>query len=213
VKRPLLLGHRGARASRQIPENTLPSFELCLKHGCDGFEFDVRRSADGVAVVCHDPVFQDLQIAQTSAQRLGLPTLEEVLRAFAARAFLDIELKVAGLEEEASELLQKYPVERGCFVSSFLPEVLRAMRRVDANIPLGFLYDRQPAMDPLEFALEWIVPRLNLANEAVVHRAHKQGKKVAVWTVNREEEMRQMMDWGVDLVITDETEKMAGLQK
>lgn len=87
------------------------------------------------------------------------------------------------------------------------------MRRVDANIPLGFLYDRQPAMDPLEFALEWIVPRLNLANEAVVHRAHKQGKKVAVWTVNREEEMRQMMDWGVDLVITDETEKMAGLQK
>ena len=48
------LGHRGARAVRQIPENTLASFELCLQHGCDGFEFDVRLSADGQAVICHD---------------------------------------------------------------------------------------------------------------------------------------------------------------
>src|SRR5271167_4165828 len=94
----LLLGHRGARASREIPENTLASFELCLQHGCDGFEFDVRLSADGQAVICHDASFGGMKIEKALAKSLPLPTLEAVLRQFAHRAFLDIELKVAGLE-------------------------------------------------------------------------------------------------------------------
>src|SRR6195256_638969 len=95
---PLLLGHRGARASRQIPENSLASFELCLQHGCDGFEFDVRRSADGQAVICHDATVGGVGIANTASKALPLPTLGDVLQQFAHRAFLDIELKVAGLE-------------------------------------------------------------------------------------------------------------------
>src|SRR4030081_701057 len=104
MTRPLLLGHRGARVFRQIPENTLASFELCLQHGCDGFEFDVRQSADGHAVVCHDPVVRGMEIARTRAAILGLPTLDEVLRTFSARVFLDIELKVSGMESETIRL-------------------------------------------------------------------------------------------------------------
>ena len=44
----LLLGHRGARL--YAPENTIPAFDLCLKHGADGFEFDVRctRSKESI---------------------------------------------------------------------------------------------------------------------------------------------------------------------
>ena len=44
--RPLLLGHRGARSEKSIPENTLASFDL-RSPGCDGFEFDVRLTAEG----------------------------------------------------------------------------------------------------------------------------------------------------------------------
>src|SRR5208337_2222598 len=97
---PLLLGHRGARAFRLVPENTLASFELCLQHGCDGFEFDVRLSADGEAVICHDATISGMKIEKTDSRSLLLPTLEDVLRQFAYRAFLDIELKVAGLEQQ-----------------------------------------------------------------------------------------------------------------
>ena len=85
---PLLLGHRGARASRHIPENTLASFELCLQHGCDGFEFDVRLSGDGQAVICHDADVGGMEIATTAAESLRLPTLEDVLRQFADGRFL-----------------------------------------------------------------------------------------------------------------------------
>ena len=124
---PLLLGHRGARASRHIPENTLASFELCLQHGCDGFEFDVRRSADEGAVICHDPVVGGLEIRDTLAGVLGLPSLGQVLQQFSLRAFLDIELKVAGLEKQLVAALGEHPPQRGYVVSSFLPEALMAV--------------------------------------------------------------------------------------
>ena len=66
--RPLLLGHRGA--AKYATENTLPAFDLALKHGCDGFEFDVRYTADGQTVLCHDPFLNALEIAETSYAEL-----------------------------------------------------------------------------------------------------------------------------------------------
>jgi glycerophosphoryl diester phosphodiesterase len=100
--KPLLLGHRGAR--RAASENTLAAFELALAHGCDGFEFDVRATADGVPVICHDPEVANLAIdrcsfAQLTARRPDLPELNQVLERFASRAYLYIELKVGGLED------------------------------------------------------------------------------------------------------------------
>ena len=65
---PLLLGHRGARASAGIPENTLASFDLALQHGCDGFEFDVRLTACGTAVVCHDAKVGGITVARAQAR-------------------------------------------------------------------------------------------------------------------------------------------------
>src|SRR5271168_3380976 len=127
MTRPLLLGHRGARAFRSIPENTLASFELCLKHGCDGFEFDVRLSGDEQAVICHDAAIGGKEIATTESKSLPLPRLEDVLRQFSDRAFLDIELKVAGLEARTLAALRVHPPQKGYVISSFLPEVLGAI--------------------------------------------------------------------------------------
>jgi glycerophosphoryl diester phosphodiesterase len=48
-----LQGHRGARGL--FPENTLVGFAAALAVGVDSFELDVAVTADGVAVVSHDP--------------------------------------------------------------------------------------------------------------------------------------------------------------
>src|SRR5882757_9193282 len=102
--RPLLLGHRGVRGEKSIPENSLASFDLALAQGCDGFEFDVRLSADGQAVICHNAASHGCEIAASSAQQLALPSLDDVLGRYQAQAFLDIELKVPGLEAITAEL-------------------------------------------------------------------------------------------------------------
>src|SRR5882762_8167801 len=97
--RPLLLGHRGARAIKSIPENTFASFDQALADGCDGFEFDLQLTADRQAVVCHDPRVGKTEIAAASAEELaGLPRFPDVLERYQQSAFLDIELKVSGLE-------------------------------------------------------------------------------------------------------------------
>ena len=108
--RPLLLGHRGARAVKAIPENTLSSFDLALAHGCDGFEFDVRLTADGEAVVCHDAKNEGIEIARASVEELPqLPRLREVLARYRHSAFLDIELKVVGAGENCRETAARVP--------------------------------------------------------------------------------------------------------
>ena len=206
MSKPLLLGHRGARASRHIPENSLESFALCLEHGCDGFEFDVRRSADGVAVICHDPVIRGLQIENTSASALELPTLEETLAEFFSRAFLDIELKVTGLEIPLITALRKHPLRKSYVVSSFLPEALSAIHAIEPAIPLGFLWDDERGVDSLESREAWLIPRFDLVDQKLIEQAHGAGAKVMTWTVNRIEHMRQLKDWGVDAIISDNTE-------
>jgi glycerophosphoryl diester phosphodiesterase len=49
---PLKIGHRGAAG--EAPENTLASFELALRQGADGIEFDVQLSSDGIPMAIHD---------------------------------------------------------------------------------------------------------------------------------------------------------------
>jgi glycerophosphoryl diester phosphodiesterase len=205
--KPLLLGHRGARASRQIPENTLASFELCLQHGCDGFEFDIRRSADGQAVICHDATIGRMGIANTDSKTLPLPTLEDVLRQFARRAFLDIELKVAGLEPQTLAELRKHPPQKGYVVSSFLPEALTAIYGLEPAIPLGFLCEtRDQLRGWRETAPEWVIPQFALVDRQLVELVHGAGKRIMVWTVNSAVRMREFAAWGVDAIISDETE-------
>jgi glycerophosphoryl diester phosphodiesterase len=208
--RSLLLGHRGARAYRQIPENTLASFELCLQHGCDGFEFDVRRSADGQAVICHDATIGGMDIENTSSIGLPLPKLEDVLRQFAHRAFLDIELKVTGLEPQTIAELRQHPPQKGYVVSSFLPEVLTAIQDLDPAVPLGFLCEsRDQLRGWRQMPAEWVIPQFKLADRELVKLVHAAGKRIMVWTVNRIERMREFAERGVDAIISDETEHAA----
>lgn len=204
---PLLLGHRGARASHHIPENTLASYDLCLQQGCDGFEFDVRLSADGQAVICHDATIGRMKIENTASNLLELPALEEVLRQFAHLAFLDIELKVAGLEQQTLSILHRHIPQKGFVVSSFIPDVLTAIHNLDPPIPLGYLCETSGQLRGWnQSPAEWIIPRCDLASRELIGTIHEAGKKSMLWTVNLEERMREFAEWGVDAIISDETE-------
>lgn len=208
--RPLLLGHRGARAEKSIPENTLASFDLALTQGCDGFEFDVRLTADGQPVVCHDATAHGLKIADSRAEKVGLPHLWEVLARYRTTAFLDIELKDSGLDTIAADLLKKLPPVRGFVVSSFLPGVLRAVHDLDATIPLGLICETQ-----VEFSLwpklpiEYVIPHHKLLKKRPLAEIEAAGKKILVWTVNATVDMKRFSKWGVDGIISDHPRRLA----
>lgn len=205
--RILLLGHRGARAVKSIPENTLASFDQALADGCDGFELDVRLTADGEAVVCHDAEFSGIEIASASAKQLPrLPRLEEVVARYGDRAFLDIELKVSGLEKKASHVLRNKPPQRGYVISSFLPEVLLAVRAGQTGIPLGLICETRAQLRRWrELPVGYVIPHHNLLDQSLISRLKAAEKKILVWTVNDPADMRRFRDLGVDGIISDQT--------
>src|SRR5579862_4890810 len=215
MSRPLLLGHRGARATRTIPENTLASFDLALAHGCDGFEFDVRRTADGRAVICHDANIHGVEIQSASAGDLThLATLDQVLPRYAGTAFLDIELKVTGLEKTIVDALHAHPPMRGVVVSSFLPEVLEAVAALDPLLPLGLLCEHPSQLATWEASPAQIVlPHFSLIDEDLSKTVRAAGKKMFAWTVNSPKTMRQLNGWGIDGIISDDTEALVATLK
>jgi glycerophosphoryl diester phosphodiesterase len=208
--RPLLLGHRGARAEKSIPENTLASFDLALTQGCDGFEFDVRLTADGQPVVCHDATAHGLKIADSRAEKVGLPHLCEVLARYRTTAFLDIELKDSGLDTIAADLLKKLPPVRGFVVSSFLPGVLRAVHDLDATIPLGLICETKAELSLWpKLPIEYVIPHHKLVRKRLLAEIEAVGKKILVWTVNATVDMKRFSKWGVDGIISDHPRRLA----
>jgi glycerophosphoryl diester phosphodiesterase len=209
--RPRLLGHRGARASVSVSENTLASFDLCLEHGCDGFEFDVRRTSDGRAIVCHDASFRGLRLSATNARDLTLwqaqgflPTLEDVVRRYSPLCFLDIELKDAGLESTVLELLRQHPAQCGSVVTSFLPDVLVRIRELSPSIELGFLWE-QPSTHWRTLPVQWALPERRLLDGSLASNLKTAGKRIGVWTVNDSSEMLRLAGSGAEMLISDDT--------
>jgi|SRR5579863_1875311 len=204
--RPLLLGHRGARAVQSIPENTLASFDRALADGCDGFEFDVRLTSDREAVVCHDAKAGGVKIERATAKEVSqLPRLRDVLQRY-RDSFLDIELKVKGLERTMVDLFLRHKPHRGFVVSSFLPSALKSLHAEDAAIPLGLICETKTQLRQWnELPVAYVVPHLALADQELLRRVKGAGKKVMVWTVNDSEDMRRLAEWGVDGIISDDT--------
>jgi glycerophosphoryl diester phosphodiesterase len=205
---PLLLGHRGARASSSVPENTFASFDLALTHGCDGFEFDVRLTGNGRCVVCHDPKVDGINVCHATAdQLLHLPLLDDVLKRYSQRAFLNIELKVLGLESKVLNSLREYRIEQDYVVSSFLPEVVLELKTRSARIQAGIICDKAGQLACWrETDVEYVIPHYSLVTRKLVQDVHSEGRKVLAWTVNDQGTMLRLAEWGVDGIISDDTE-------
>lgn len=204
--RPLLLGHRGARAVRSIPQNTLESFDRALADGCDGFEFDVRLTEDEEAVVCHDAKVSGYEVSRTPAKQLSrLPRLRDVLQRY-RDSFLDIELKVKGLERITLDLFLRHKPRRGFVVSSFQPGALKSVHALDATVPLGLICEFTTQLRLWgDLPVQYVIPHHALVDEELIRKIKGAGKKILVWTVNAPADMRRFADLGVDGIISDDT--------
>jgi glycerophosphoryl diester phosphodiesterase len=82
--RPRVFAHRGGCALG--PENTIAAFDRGLAAGADGLELDIRLSADGIAVVCHD---ETLDRTTDASGPVSARTAAELARADAGCRFTD----------------------------------------------------------------------------------------------------------------------------
>jgi glycerophosphoryl diester phosphodiesterase len=208
----LLLGHRGAR--RYAPENTIAAFDLSLKHGVDGFEFDVRCTRTKESIICHDRKFNRMVVRKRTMEQIHAkcsldgkpPCLEDVLERYSRTAFLNIEVKVRGMEQVVLEAVRRFPPQRGYFISSFLPSVVRKLHHLDGSLVLGAISKSYWHLRRWKaLPVSYVVPHYGLLTQKLVNELHAAGKTVVTWTVNDPRMMLHAAAMGVDGIISDDT--------
>lgn len=208
----LLLGHRGARL--YAPENTTAAFDLSLKHGVDGFEFDVRCTRSKESIVCHDGRFNRMVVRKNTLEQIHAkcsldgkpPCLEDVLELYSRKTFLNIEVKVRGMEQVVVQAIKRFPPQRGYFISSFLPSVVRKLHDLDPSLVLGAISKSYWHLRRWKaLPVSYVVPHHGLLTPKLVDELHAAGKTVVTWTVNDSRRMLRAAAMGVDGIISDDT--------
>lgn len=142
---PLALAHRGGAGYQPNLglENTLAAFRTALDLGYRHLETDVHLSADGIAVIIHDPTLDrvtdshgevrhiraDVITAAKVGGREPIPLLSEVLAAL-PDAFLTIDLKAAGTPLAVWREIQQHRAQDRVCVGSFSNLRLWRFRRL-----------------------------------------------------------------------------------
>lgn len=219
---PVVHAHRGSPdPALGVRENTLDAFFRARLLGAEGVELDVRRTADGVLVVHHDP-----EIAGVGpVHRLASDQLPEwvALLSVALEACQGLEVNIElknlpgepgfdpneQMAREVAELLAATTEPNRVVVSSFWPGSLDAVRDVQPALATGLLvagwFDPAACVPmALEHRCTALHPHSSLVDEALVEQAHKAGLSVSTWTVNDRSRVGEAAALGVDTVITDD---------
>jgi len=226
-----VLAHRGL--ALDAPENTLLAFAKAIALGADYVETDVHASADGIAVVAHDPDLvriagregrvDQLTLAELRKIDLGhgqsFCTLAEALDAFPETRF-NIDVKSRAAVPGTIDAIVAAGASHRVLVSSFDERrrlaVLRGLPGVVSSASarrfLMALLGAKAGLSPVvRAALRGLaavqVPEkaigLRITTARMIARLHAAGVEVHVWTVNDPQRMRELLDLGVDGLVTD----------
>lgn len=233
-----VIAHRGAWKTEALPQNSLASLNHAIELGCGGSEFDVWMTADDEIVVNHDPTFQGLEIEKSTYKELTekkhpngevLPTLKQYLE-FGKRQLkkgkeeeatrLVLEIKTSGISKERTLALTSVCVDQVkkakmdhlvdyiCFDYDAGLKVLALDRKAKVSFLSG-----NAEVNPAKLKKDGYTGfdyHLNVlkSNPEFVSQAKALGLTSNVWTVNREEDMKEMLALGLDFITTDEPEKL-----
>jgi len=225
VKTVEITAHRGSSA--RAPENTLAAVRQAIADGCDFIEIDVQTCADGAVVVVHDRNLlrvagdarrvEDLTLAELRRMDVGrwfssqftgehVPTLEEVLDLVRGKVRLNIELKYnrpdPNLVPAVLERLRRGRFLGQCVLTSMDPAALCALKTAEPAACTGLIL-RNAVGRLSRMQGDFLSVAVRRVTAAFVDRAHRAGKPVHVWTVNKPAAMARMIELGVDNLITD----------
>jgi glycerophosphoryl diester phosphodiesterase len=151
---------------------------------------------------------------------LKVPTLQEIIdvvKETSAGLFIEIkdpERYPPDLEYSLLSLIRKNQMEKRTRVISFSAQSLLKIKKLDASTPTVLLIAK-PEKDPVLAALEISADELGLlylyATPEIVEEAHRRGLLINVWTVDKQEDMKRMMELGVDRITSNYPDRLVDL--
>lgn len=231
---PIIFAHRGASAHAPentlaafelAVEQGADGIELDVKLSADGHVVIIHDATVDRTTGAHGRV-KDLSLIELRSLDAGsffsdkfkgekIPMLDEVFETVGKQTFINVELTNYNsprdhLVESVCMLVKKFSMHKRVLFSSFLPSNLSNARSYLPDVPTGLL--------ALGGILGWwsrsfgfafgkydaLHPNLKDATQQRIYFAHRLRKRVHVWTVNEETDMRRLFKWGVDAIFTDD---------
>ncbi|MFC3343906.1 glycerophosphoryl diester phosphodiesterase membrane domain-containing protein [Paenibacillus abyssi] len=222
-------GHRGDLY--HAPENSMSSIWSAINKNVDAVEIDVQMTKDGIVVLNHDYTLNrvagvnssvhDLTYAEIADLEIGshfsddfqgepIPTLIEVLEEVKGKTKLIVEIKPYGEKDELARkvaaLIESYDMTADCYVQSFDYHVLNIIRSMNNDIKIGqILYLAAGNLSALD--VDFYTIEQSMLSDRFIERAHRNNREVWVWTVNIERNIREVLKYDIDGIITDHPEK------
>jgi glycerophosphoryl diester phosphodiesterase len=234
LSRPVIFAHRGASAYapentlasfRLAVEQGAPAVELDVKLTADGqvvvlHDHLLDRTTDG-----HGPLIK-VTLEQVKKLDAGskftekyrgepIPTLQEVFEAVGQQVLINVELTnyttpTDDLVSRVVEVVHRCKMEQRILFSSFNPLNLIQAQKLLPEVPAGLLATEGRSGALARSFVGNLIPHqalhpyLDDVTQKLVDQVHARGRRVHVWTVNPEAEMRRLFGYGVDGIFTDD---------
>ncbi len=238
---PQIIAHRGW--SHEYPENTGVAFDAALTLPLlGGIELDIQFTKDGALVIYHDRTLSKLGLPEKTVSQLTLKelqsldagswfsktfrnerllTLNELLKRYAQKTTLYLEIKARNSEEKWNQKMVKAIAEcvkknrsavtkpqalRVLFLC-FSEKILYTVLGQDSSLRCVWNLEKRPAMDTAFF--KKISPFFALCFDvqcltpALVKTLHQKNKKVFTYTCNTKKNLQTALHCGVDAILSN----------
>jgi len=223
-----VIAHRGF--SSKYPENTIIAFKKATEIGVDEIEFDVKLTKDGYCVIIHDETLERTtngkgkinevtlrEIRKLDAgdwfspdyKGIKIPTLEEAIENIPEKVELNIHAQAHPLvTQKIVSTLLNYGRIKTCYIAIDPGEIPLA-REICPQVRLcNMRYQTNPEKY-IEETKKWECERLQFFAPAykitreLIEKAHSYGIFVNVFYADTEEEMRKLIEYRVDGILTN----------
>lgn len=228
-----IVAHRGFWKSEQggMSENSIAALKAAQDAGLWGSECDIHLTADGVVIVNHNndiegKLIREHNFADFAGDLLPngerRPTIDEYLEQTAKckTTKLVIEFKKQGSDQREDQLVEKtiaamkahdlYTPERILFIS-FSKHICGRLAKEHPQFINQFLSSDPTGINenPVNYYALGINGidyhyKMFKAHPEWVKTAHEKGMSVNAWTVNKEDDIKAMINLGVDAITTNE---------
>lgn len=225
-----LVAHRGMRSV--APENTTASFDEAGKHGYWGPECDVYRTKDGVWIISHDSHTYRMMDKSAFIEKKTYKELMDMnvdngvnidkyedLKICSLEEYLDIckkynmtpviELKGKNNTEYYSEIVElANQFEVNPVYISFHIENLQTMRRL-TQCKMYYLVqkisedDIQDAKSIENCGIDFNGNKDKNFKSDIIKKCQDAGLELGAWTINEEDDLQKLEQYGVTLITTD----------
>ncbi len=231
--KPVVFAHRGASqyapentiaAFELAVTQGADAIELDVKLSVDGqavviHDQTVDRTTDGSGRV-NKMTLQDLKKLDahyrfTQYAGEGIPTLDEVFESVGKRIFVNVELTNYASQNDdlvpvVAEVVKRHEMQKKVLFSSFAPVNLKRMKILLPEVPVALLASQgllgAAARSALFIRLSPAIihPYLTDVSQRFMGTECKRDRRVHVWTVNEEADIRRLRALGVDGFFTDD---------